>query len=577
MSVVASASILLAQAVASQVGEQKTGLEETEAGIPVTDDLVIAKCGACHTPDAKGNMARISWVRTTPEGWSQAIKRMVRQNGLEITPAEAKSVVKYLATWHGLAPEEAKPVMYLPEHRIIDETNIPNESIRGGCAACHAFAQPLSWRRSKADWKLLQNLHVALYSQADVQFRRPAAAADLPPGTPQPAPGGHDPNPVTQGQLALDYIAKTAPLHTAEWAAWQSRIRAPRLVGKWLVSASMPSKGKYVGEMIVTPGAAEDEFKTSLTLRSLTDGSTIKRSGSGLVYAGYSWRGRSDGGAGKGAKPDDLGREAREVLWFSPDQRTAEGRWFWGEYQEFGFDVKLTRATAAPTILSAMPYAVKAGSKDVAVKIYGDNLPSTLAPADLDLGTGVTVTKIVSHNAHEVVASIDVAPTASSGPHDIGIQGAVLENAFPVYHKADFLKVTPETSLARLGSPTHPKGFGQFEAIGYEFGPDGKANTADDLPIGPMDVTWTIQEFMSVNNDDDKKFIGTLSPTAFFTPASDGPNPARRFSRNNYGEVWVVATSKTEKDKFGKPLSGRSYLVVTVPSYLRWDQPEVGQ
>jgi quinohemoprotein amine dehydrogenase len=39
----------------------------------------------------------------------------------------------------------------------------------------------------------------------------------------------------------------------------------------------------------------------------------------------------------------------------------------------------------------------------------------------------------------------------------------------------------------------------------------------------------------------------------------------------------VVATAKSEKDKDGNPLAGRSYLVVTVPTYIRWDQPEVSQ
>ena len=103
---------------------------ESEEGIPVTHKLTIEKCGTCHTADAKGNLSRISWVRTTPEGWSQAIKRMVKLNGLEITPDESRAVVRYLATWHGLAPEEAKPVMYLPEKRIVDEAAIPNDTVR---------------------------------------------------------------------------------------------------------------------------------------------------------------------------------------------------------------------------------------------------------------------------------------------------------------------------------------------------------------------------------------------------------------------------------------------------------------
>jgi hypothetical protein len=57
--------------------------------------------------------------------------------------------------------------MYYAEHRIVDETNIPTDNIRGACAMCHALARPLSWRRSQDDWKLLANLHIALYPQAD--------------------------------------------------------------------------------------------------------------------------------------------------------------------------------------------------------------------------------------------------------------------------------------------------------------------------------------------------------------------------------------------------------------------------
>ena len=71
--------------------------------------------------------------------------------------------------------------------------------------------------------------------------------------------------------------------------------------------------------------------------------------------------------------------------------------------------------------------------------------------------------------------------------------------------------------------------------------------------------------------------LGSLSATGFFTPSSDGPNPQRRFSRNNYGDVWVVGTAKNEKDKDGKVLVDKSYLVVTVPQYIQFDQPEVGQ
>jgi hypothetical protein len=42
----------------------------------------------------------------------------------------------------------------------------------------------------------------------------------------------------------------------------------------------------------------------------------------------------------------------------------------------------------------------------------------------------------------------------------------------------------------------------------------------------------------------------------------------------NYGDVWVAATYKTPD---GAEFKSKSYLVVTVPNYTMYDQPEVGQ
>ena len=95
---------------------------------------------------------------------------MVRLNGVELTPAEARPILKYLATYHGLAPEEAKPVMYMAEHRIIDEP-VPNETVRTTCMNCHALGRAFSWRRSKEDWRLLTNMHSAFFPQAEAAFR----------------------------------------------------------------------------------------------------------------------------------------------------------------------------------------------------------------------------------------------------------------------------------------------------------------------------------------------------------------------------------------------------------------------
>jgi quinohemoprotein amine dehydrogenase len=559
--------------------------EKPEEGIAVTNQLVIEKCGVCHTKDEKGNLSRISWERTTPEGWEEAIKRMVRLNGLQMAPAEARTILKYLSTYHGLAPEEAKPVMYMAERRIQDE-NIPNETIRGTCMNCHALGRVFSWRRTKEEWRLLTNLHSALYPQAESAFRSRmfaappaagrggAAAATAAGGAGGPAAGG-GPLPVDE---TIDFLAKEYPLHTPAWSAWRARMRAPKIAGRWLVSAYITGRGKYIGEMVVEPGPADDEFVTRVKLQSIRGGPALSHAGTGLVYTGYSWRGRTKpSGMPAGAAPDDLSHEMRQVMWISPDQLSAEGRWFWGAYDEFGFDVKMERASDGPMLITTDRTMLKTGTTGNAVKILGDRLPADIAAADLDFGAGVTVKRIASHSASEVVAELDVAGDAMSGKRDVVFRRSVLPAAIAVYDRIDYIKVAPQSSLARLGSETHPKGFQQFEAVAFQRGEDGKNYTADDVELGAIDVTWKVEEFMAVYGDDDKDFVGTLNDSGFFTPASDGPNPKRKFSRNNYGDIWVVATAKNEKDKDGNPLVGRSYLVVTVPLYIRWDQPEVAQ
>lgn len=541
---------------------------EKDEGIPVADPLVKEKCGVCHAADDKGNLTRISWVRTTPEGWSQAIKRMVRLNGATLSPQDARSIVKSLSSSHGLAPEEAKPVMYVAENRIIDEKLVPNDGVRDACTRCHSFGRGMSWRRSKTEWTLLQHLHTAMFAQAEVGFQ-----GERQRGAPPPAPG--TPPKQRPGDAALEYLSKAAALHSPEWGAWTARMKNPRIAGRWLISATMPGRGRYRGELVIEEGASPDEFKTTATLVSLRDGSTLKRTGTAVMYAGYSWRGSSRGSGSGESGPDNPANPLRETMWFAPDQSSAEGRWYWGEYQEFGFDVKLQRSSGAPILISAASENLKAGTRAAQLRIFGDNLPTPLAPADIDLGKGVTVTKVVTSTKGDVTLEVDVAADAVSGNRDVFLRGAVLVNAFAVYRQPDYLAVTPDWGLSRLGSDVHPKGYQQFEAVAFENGADGKPQTGDDVRIGVVPADWTMEEFITVFGDDDKDFVGRVGENGFFTPASDGPNPKRKFGRNNYGDVWVVATARGLKDKDGNALTGRSHLRVTVPTYIRWDQPEV--
>ncbi len=578
----------------TQAQAQPDKPKETEEGIPITSALVVEKCGMCHKKDEKGNLTRISWERTTPEGWQQSIKRMVRLNGLSISPEHAREIVKYLSNHHGLAPEEAKPAMYIAERRMIDES-LPNDQIRDACANCHPYGRAMSWRRSREEWDLLVNMHLGYFPVAEfTAFRRWPPPANAPP----PAPGADTRDPVVR---ATEFIAKAFPLHTSEWAAWRAGMRAPKLSGRWLVSGTQSGRGPIYGEMFIepagnpdrtiraaggqpgshAPGSGVDEFTTSINLLYVKDGTRSSRAGRAIIYTGYAWRGRSE--SKDAADP----KEVREVMMVSRDQGQIEGRWFWGGYDEFGMDFTLRRAGSETTVLGLDRTALRTGVAGEPVRIYGDNFPDDLAAGDFDFGSGITVKRVVNKARNLVTVEVDVAQDAILGKRDVAVRRSVSTGAFAVFDKVDYLKVSPEAALARLGGATHPKGFQQFEAIGYNHGPDKKKNTHDDVNLGPVDVEWSLEEFLAVFGDDDKDFVGTLSPSGLFTPAAEGPNPKRKFQRNNYGDVWVVATYKPKEGevaqpvtglgpaKDSKPVTGRGHLVVTIPLYLRWDQPEV--
>ena len=515
---------LFATVVLGQPVPEPAALER-EAGIPITDPLVIAKCGSCHARDDQGNLQRLSWERTTPEGWQDAVKQMILMQGLSVTPAEARSIVKYLSGSHGLAPEEAEPVRYDTERRVHEETSIPSDRLRETCAKCHSFARVLSWRRSAGEWKQFADSHAARY-----QIRSTAEA--------------------------VAFLTTSAPLHSPAWDTGRSRSVAQNLAGRWLVMASMPGRGTYSGEMQIDRDG-DDEYNTRVSLTSVKDGSRIVRSGRTVVFGGYAWRGRSQGDR-SARNPDDLTSEAREVLLIAPDQSAADGRWFWGQYQEFGFDVKLQRASADPALLAVDRSSLRAGSRGSRIRLIGDQFPALVVPADFDFGPGVTARRIVSNSPVEIVAELDVAADAPLGKHDILFRRSSLLAAIAIYDRIDYLKVTPDSIVAAFGDRTHPKGYQQFDAVGYWRGPDGKSHTGDDVALGPMDVSWSVQVFHAAEGSNADS-VGTMNSLGLFTPADKNPNL-------NF-DTWVIATARDEKDKNGAPLIGKSYMVVTVPTY----------
>jgi len=208
------------------------------------------------------------------------------------------------------------------------------------------------------------------------------------------------------------------------------------------------------------------------------------------------------------------------------------------------------------------------------VQIHGSHFPANLAPSAIDFGPGITVKRVVSATPDLAKVEVEIAKNAVIGSRDIAVAGAFHEAAAVVYDKMDGIKVRPQAGMARVGGINFPKQLQQFEAIAFSNGPDGKPDTKDDLNLGPIDVTWSIDEYTATFDDDDKSFIGAIDDNGLFTPNVDGPNPKRKNNADNYGDVWVVATLKLPD---GKILRGRAHLLVTVPLYIKFDQPEVAQ
>jgi quinohemoprotein amine dehydrogenase len=394
-----------------------------------------------------------------------------------------------------------------------------------------------------------------------------------------PDPDGRPPDSRHPMEKALEHLEKTLPLKTSEWAAWSAAMQPPKLAGSWSVVGTFQGRGTIYGQVSITadPGGP-DAFTTETRFTVARTGESVSRTGKAVVYTGYQWRGR---GAAPAASGGAAGRKEdqdawREVLFVERDWKQMWGRWFTGAYDETGIDVKLTRLTGEPIVLGTSVGSLRTGAANQAVKIFGFNLPTSLKPEEVGLGQGVRVSRVVSAGGREIALEVDVAAGAPVGSRDLSVAGTVKPAAMVVYDKIDAIKVVPQAGMARVGGVVFPKQLQQFEAIGINFGPDGKPDTPDDLNLGLVDVKWSLEEYSATFGDDDTQFVGTIDGNGLFTPNADGPNPKRSGNRNNVGDVWVVAELTGSASSGAQPrrLRARAHLLVTVPLYMAWFQSE---
>lgn len=499
---------------------------------PDPQSLLMQACAGCHAPNEQGQLSRIRDIRKTPEGWDMTIVRMGIWHGVAMEPAERRVLVKYLADTQGLAPEETANYRGLIERRPNMPATNADEDIGVMCARCHSYGRIALQRRDEDEWRKLANTHLGQWPTIEYQAL------------------GRDRN---WWEIARDQIpAKLAalyPFKTEAWTKWQSH-PAIDPSGTWRISGERAGVGRYTGVLKVK-AAGKDRYETDYAL-SYADGKSLTGQGHAILYTGYEWRGAAK-----------LGDESiRSVLALSADGNQMQGRWFLKEADGIGGDLHAVRVVDGGSgIVAVEPPFIKAGTSP-SITVYGYGLTG-----DVKLGEGLKLVKVVQATPEQVQVEVKVAEQAKPGPVALSIGPTQADSALMVYRQIDSIHVEPAFGIARVGGGTLRPVQAQLEAVAYLNGPDGQAGTDDDMRLGSLPATWTVDNFdEAAAAIQDAKFAGQIDGSGLFTPGAGGPNPERQFSANNVGNLKVTATVQDGD----RSVTGDGQLIVTVQ---RWNDP----
>ncbi len=600
--------------------------KKQKPGIPVDDVLVQSLCGRCHTRDDREHMTRISYVRKSPEGWAQTIKRMGRLHGLQLTPTTAKALVRSLSNSHGLTRAEAERGLYESERRVHWSEEHHEEDFKRACAQCHPLGRALLQYRDAEEWELLRATHVAMFPLSQRQVgggppRDPSARRWGPPpsstttsssrGSSSSSGSGASNRGSSSrgsgsrgsgsrgsvGDRVLEKLRKEQPLFTPDWERWTRNRREVPLAGTWVVTGHETGRGDVWGTLELTRTEA-DGYDGVWSL-NWADGSRATRTSKGILYAGYSWRGRAADGD----------TTWREVLLLDDGWKTFRGRLFSGAYDEIGVDVTLHRDDGRARLVATREGALEVPSTGHVVQVFASSaLPEQLAVGDFFAGKGLQVTNVDRVGPRRAAVTVDVAPDAELGEVTLAYGADPVGVQLTLYDTVDYVRIRPLQGLSRVGGAQHPRQLERFEAYAVHRGEDGKLYTDDDVDLFQVRPKWSLQEFRVRDDDDDVQFVGSIDPASgVFTPNVDGPNPERKWQHNNIGDVFVCCEimldvpvraepKQADGDDAGDDPDGgddlddpgdapaqaappsrqrkrffaRSHLLVTVPIYARW-------
>ncbi|MCF8473933.1 MAG: quinohemoprotein amine dehydrogenase subunit alpha [Emcibacter sp.] len=502
----------------------------TDTEIQAGRMLISDNCSGCHMEMEDHTFSRISQIRKTPEGWDMNIARMMIFHGLEISSEDRKALVKFLSDTQGLAPSEtlAHRDVLERKHNIIEQGTDPD--LASMCARCHTYARVALQRRDKTEWQNLVHMHLGQWASIEYQMlsRERDWRADA------------------LGSVA-EKLGQMYPLKTAAWDEWQNT-EWKDMSGEWRIVGHEDGRGDFNGTMRITT-TGNDTYKVEYDLVS-PEGTSVTGMGKSIVHSGYEWRGASE----------LQGQKYREIWAASKDGNSMTGRFFQKDHSERGGNIIAWRKSDTKGIMTIVPSSLKAGV-ETEITINGVDLSGDVSIE----GAKVTV-KSATADRVTLTATADGTP---EGQVKITVGNDV--STLALYTEVDYLKVTPEYGISRVGGGggVIPKVHAQFEATGYSVGPDGVQGTQDDINLGSVPVTWSVDNYNEAAAAmDDAKYAGEITSSGTFIPAEAGPNKMRKYSTNNAGDLKVIATY-TDGDR---NLTAEAHLIATVQ---RWNNPPI--
>jgi quinohemoprotein amine dehydrogenase len=530
------------------------------------NSLVRQRCGACHKLDTQGRLEVIEETRKSPEEWKVVVDRMIRLNSAPVDEKDFPQIIKELSRHLCLTPEEMSRIAYINSDENSQYREIPADDLEKriyrACVRCHTWAKIASHRNTPGQWGETRVMHLALYPTAVLQMR--------------------EMNWPEEFQRLEEHLSRLFPFEDPRWRAWMQSRPDPDLGGTWKLAGYQPGRGYYTGTYTIRAATdkGKDEYLIEKELRYET-GTSAAWSGQGTLYSGYHLR--------YALEPKNGGRSIEGVFDLDTEEMGFSGKW-WEVVQDanvYGNEKAYKAGGGAARVVAVFPQAVRRSRSDLQeLKLVGVGLGERVEPSDIAFSDPQISVRTVSRvNADELLLKVAVGEGAAVGLVTLKVKGTACKEPLKVYDRIDAIKILPALGRARVScGPAYPAQGVQFVARAVHYGPDGKADTPDDLILEPVKATWWLEEEdTSVSTlmkglrlvgiypkfgrevDDDLKYLNAPVDNGLYMPVTTyEPLKARVQHVEGTGLIAVGASCTLD----GKEYKARALLAVTEPDFI---------